>query len=78
MLCLPNTTIGQSMAIAERIRISMRESRIQHEGRTITITVSIGIAQLRPGESMTAWLSRADAALYESKHGGRDRCTLAG
>ena len=28
----------------------MRESRIQHEGRTITITVSIGIAQLRPGE----------------------------
>lgn len=78
VLCLPNNSGEQAMAIAERIRLSMRASRTWHEGRAITITVSIGIAELRPGESMTSWLSRADTALYDSKHRGRDCCTLAG
>jgi diguanylate cyclase (GGDEF)-like protein len=78
VLCLPNNTGEQAMAIAERIRQSVRGARIWHEGRAIAITVSIGVAELRPGESMTSWLSRADAALYGSKHRGRDCCTLAG
>jgi diguanylate cyclase (GGDEF)-like protein len=50
---------------------------VQHEGRDISVTVSIGVAALKPGESMDSWLARADAALYESKHHGRDCCTLA-
>lgn len=77
VLCLPNNSSDQAMAIAERIRLSLRGTRIWHEGLSITITVSIGIAELRPGESMTSWLSRADTALYASKHRGRDCCTLA-
>jgi diguanylate cyclase (GGDEF)-like protein len=78
VLCLPNNTSEQAMAIAERIRTSLRSTLIRHEGRAITITASIGIAELKPGESMTSWLSRADTALYESKNQGRNRCTLAG
>ncbi|MFK2931439.1 diguanylate cyclase [Dyella agri] len=78
VLCLPNNPGSHAMAIAEQIRLSLRTSRTWHEGRAITITVSIGIAELKPGESMTSWLSRADTALYESKHRGRDCCTLAG
>lgn len=77
VVCLPHTTAEQSMAIAERIRLAVATSRVLHEGQEIAITVSLGIAQLRPGESMTAWLSRADAALYQSKHGGRNASTLA-
>ncbi len=77
VLCLPNNTSEQAMAIAERIRQAVRDARTWHEGRAIAITVSIGIAELRPGESMTSWLSRADAALYGSKHRGRDCCMLA-
>lgn len=77
VLCLPNSSGEQAMATAEQIRLSLRTSRTWHEGRAITISASIGVAELRPGESMTAWLSRADAALYESKHRGRDCCTLA-
>ncbi|MFK2876443.1 diguanylate cyclase [Rhodanobacter hydrolyticus] len=77
VLCLPNDTSEQAMAVAERIRSKLRSTLIRHEGRAISITVSIGVAELRPGESMNSWLSRADAALYESKHHGRNRCTLA-
>ncbi|MBD8898461.1 ligand-binding sensor domain-containing diguanylate cyclase [Rhodanobacter sp. DHG33] len=78
VLCLPNNAGAQAMTITERIRTSLGNTRVRHEGRTITITVSIGIAELKPDENMTSWLSRADTALYESKHNGRNRCTLAG
>lgn len=77
VLCLTNNSSEQAMAVAERIRTSLRSSSTRYKGHIITITVSIGVAELKPGESMTSWLSRADAALYESKHHGRNRCTLA-
>ena len=77
VLCLPNNSGEQAMAVAEQIRVSLRNTRVWHEGLAITITVSIGVAEHRPGEGMTSWLSRADSALYASKHRGRDCCTLA-
>lgn len=41
------------------------------------VTVSFGVASLRPGESVDAWLARADAALYRAKETGRDRVVFA-
>ena len=40
-----------------------------------TVSVSIGLAEARPGESAHALLERADAALYVSKRSGRNRVT---
>jgi len=41
------------------------------------VTLSIGLAQWRPGETPACLLERADEALYASKHAGRNRLTLA-
>ncbi|MDP2118146.1 MAG: diguanylate cyclase, partial [Brevundimonas sp.] len=41
------------------------------------VTLSAGFAQRRPGETASALLDRADAALYASKHAGRNRVTSA-
>ena len=41
------------------------------------VTVSIGLAQHRPGESSEQTLARADAALYRAKAGGRNRVDVA-
>jgi diguanylate cyclase (GGDEF)-like protein len=46
------------------------------DARGLPVTVSIGAAALRPGETAQAWLARADAAVYEAKRRGRDRVVV--
>jgi diguanylate cyclase (GGDEF)-like protein len=41
------------------------------------VTLSAGVAALLPGEDADGWLRRADRALYEAKHAGRDRVVVA-
>ncbi len=47
------------------------------DGNSVRLTVSIGVARLRPHESVDAVLQRADAALYAAKHQGRNRIAWA-
>ena len=77
VLCLPDTRLPHALDIAERIRDELATAVVMHEGSSIGVTVSIGVAALRPGESIEQWLSRADKALYEAKHEGRNRCVTA-
>ena len=76
MLCLPDTSLPQALEIAERICSAMQETVMTYDNREIRVTVSIGLAALRPGDSIELWLSRADQALYEAKGGGRNRCAV--
>lgn len=55
----------------------MADTVTAHNGRPIQLTVSIGVAALRPGKTIELWLSRADNALYEVKRGGGNRCSVA-
>ena len=41
------------------------------------MTISIGVAELRGGESLASLVSRADGALYAAKREGRDRVKSA-
>ena len=62
--------------IAERIRADVEALVIEHEGKRIPVTVSIGIAvhdAETPAESIEALIARADAALYKAKQNGRNR-----
>ena len=41
------------------------------------VTVSVGVAELLPGENADAWYRRADDALYEAKRSGRNQVHLS-
>jgi len=77
VLCLAGTSLDQAWEAIERIRIALEKTPIMHAEQAIRVTASIGVALHRPGESIEAWLSRADGALYEAKRSGRNRCVLA-
>jgi diguanylate cyclase (GGDEF)-like protein/PAS domain S-box-containing protein len=63
--------------ISERIRALVERSWIDLEdGRKVSVTVSVGGAVARPGDDEKSLVSRADAALYECKRGGRNRCKI--
>lgn len=77
VLCLPGTSLSHALETAERIREALAHMALAHDGRIILATVSIGVAELRPDESVEQWLRRADKALYEAKRGGRNRSVSA-
>ncbi len=70
---LSETNIELAKEVAERIRALIESSRFPFNGLILRLTVSVGIAQIREGEDATAFVQRADAALYSSKEAGRNR-----
>src|SRR5216684_8046926 len=60
-------------ALANRILAAVREMRVEHAGRTILVTVSIGVAVDGTLPDVNALIAAADAAMYEAKRQGRDR-----
>jgi diguanylate cyclase (GGDEF)-like protein len=80
VLILPEVSLEVAQRRAEEIREMARLISLTHEGQPLgTITLSAGIA-IYPhhGETMTAVLRAADAALYQAKQSGRDRICVAG
>lgn len=73
VVILRDTTFDAAQSIAEKIRLSTQAAVIEYEGVPLSITVSIGIACLRPGETLDELLDRADQALYSAKHAGRNQ-----
>ena len=70
MLLLPDTREAAAAVLAEQLRASIEQSRPVDASR---LTVSIGVAELRPGETIDAWMKHADEALYAAKNAGRNR-----
>jgi diguanylate cyclase (GGDEF)-like protein len=73
-LCLPDTSIKDSRLISERLRISIANTTTTfEEGKLLpAVTVSLGIAQMQPGQTLDSLISAADSALYRAKAQGRN------
>ncbi|KAA0975605.1 GGDEF domain-containing protein [Pseudomonas sp. ANT_H12B] len=76
---LPDTDLHGALVIAEQIRRSVMDKNITHSGSpTGYVTVSLGCYSFMPTgrDSMEVFLQRADAALYQAKHSGRNRSAV--
>ncbi len=77
LVCLPSTPLETATAVAERIRVTVRELDLDDVAPGGRITVSVGVSDTRGAArpDFPDVLAIADAALYESKLAGRDRTT---
>ncbi len=73
---LPGRAGPEARAIAERLREACAGIAIEHEGKSISMAVSIGVACRRPPLSLSELMGEADEALYRAKRTGRNRVML--
>lgn len=75
VVALPGTDLSGAIVAAERVRKAVSESVIEDPtgDRLPSVTISLGIAEIRPNDSTQALFGRADAALYRAKSSGRNR-----
>lgn len=71
-ILLPDTRAADLGPVAMKAIEGVRTLRIVVGEEDLAVTISVGAAALRRGESPKEWLARADKALYAAKNGGRD------
>lgn len=69
---LPNSTLAEAEAQAERVRSAVGDLVIDCSGHAHSITISIGVADGEGGIPGFRILKRADDAMYDAKKAGRD------
>jgi diguanylate cyclase (GGDEF)-like protein len=74
IVLLPDTPWKGAMEVAERIRNRVAGAPLEHDGRRLASSVSIGISCFpEDGATLDALASHADRALYSAKQDGRNR-----
>jgi len=77
LLLMPETTTDSAVRVMERLREAIARLQIRVHEDSISVTVSLGLAQLRADENYSSAINRADVALLRAKRNGRDRYELA-
>ncbi len=74
-ILLPETDLDGAFALAESIRDAVRGLTSRYQDEILEVTMSFGVSSLVPEPSLKPGLlfSRADTALYQAKHKGKDR-----
>jgi diguanylate cyclase len=75
-LLLPQTSLEQSIELAEAVRNRTKAMKIRNRTTQevlLTVTISGGVTAMKPDDDAASLIARADAALYAAKNGGRDR-----
>ena len=76
LVLLKDCALKDAYAIAEKVRKAVEAEVVSDGDHDLSVTVSVGVAQYRAGESRDALISRADKALFVAKKGGRNRTAL--
>jgi diguanylate cyclase (GGDEF)-like protein len=78
MILLPETEEAGAVILAEQLREGVNEIRVDAGTWVVRTSISVGVASFpADGDTADELLEAADAAMYASKRGGRDRVRLA-
>jgi diguanylate cyclase (GGDEF)-like protein len=78
IVVLPDADATGGRVAGDRVREMVQAAEPKSGNNPLPrVTISIGGATLRPGDTASALIERADKALYAAKHGGRNRVSFA-
>lgn len=77
VLMLPRTPLDEAQQVLTRLQRELSRALFMHEGKDVFVTFSAGVTNYRPGETLEVALDRADVALYEAKHTGKNKTCIA-
>ena len=77
IILLPRTTIEDAHALAQRLLTAVQSTRLLYQNTPVHLSASMGVAVSFPREDLEACIQRADSALYQAKHGGKNRIVIA-
>jgi diguanylate cyclase len=69
---MPTTDAVEGCILAERIRLAIESMTVLFEGKTLSVTASVGLAGVAIEDDIPRVVKRADEALYASKDAGRN------
>jgi diguanylate cyclase (GGDEF)-like protein len=76
VLLIPDVSTKDITQLLNRVREKIKNIPFKFKNQRITVTLSIGAAQVLNGEHILDTFERADAALYKAKHESRDRVII--
>jgi diguanylate cyclase len=77
LILLPETTVEAAAAAMVRVQRELTRHFFLHENEKMLITFSCGVALRLPNEDQLSVMARADKAMYQAKHSGKNRVVVA-
>ncbi len=74
---LPGANLEVCQRLGDRLLEAVRGESFRYQEISIPVTVSVGVAELIPGETVPTWIERVDRALYRAKASGRNQMCVA-
>jgi diguanylate cyclase len=74
VMLLPNTDKEAALFLAEQLRQLIETTGFNANGKAVPITISCGLTEINKDDTDETLFERADKALYEAKHNGRNQC----
>ncbi|WP_375576774.1 GGDEF domain-containing protein [Paracidovorax oryzae] len=80
LVLLPRTPLAGALVLAGELRAAVEQAHFEFVGRTVPVTLSIGVAGgvLEPGDRWDGLVAAADEAMYRAKRAGRNQVAAAG
>ena len=73
---MPDTLLEEAQLVCERLQARFHAQPCWAGIGDLQVTFSLGVVPLRPGDTRQTLYQRADEALYQAKHDGRDRLQI--
>ena len=78
LICLPQTSLSNAAAVAEKLKENVAASRISYLGTTLSVTASLGVSCHQPEAKIDEVIRAADRAMLAAKRKGRNRVEIIG